>query len=145
VSPRPGTALEEPGTDAARDTFTRHVAPLLAARPDLWPAASSSAAAAGDGSGAAAGDAGLELFVRAAGAACPCRTAVPPVVTVVPPAVLRYRVSSGWLCTAAGPAWRVAGGTLTMTGVRSPAAGLVQSRAFHLEAENWVLGAKEVR
>ncbi|KAG2432473.1 hypothetical protein HXX76_008818 [Chlamydomonas incerta] len=75
-----GTALEEQGPDPAADAFERHVAPIVAARRDLWPAQQ------GKGEGEAAGD--LALFLRAA--------------------------------------------------------GLVQSRAFHLEAENWVSGAKEI-
>lgn len=63
------------------------MAPILAARRDLWPLQQQ-----GEGEGGAAADeaaADLALFVRVA--------------------------------------------------------GLVQSRAFHLEAENWVSGAKEVR
>ena len=67
-----GTSLEDSG-DMATDVYDRHVAPIVAARPDLWPPAACS----------------REAFVR---------------VT-----------------------------------------GLVQSRAFHLEAENWITGTTEVR
>ncbi|GFR45203.1 hypothetical protein Agub_g6597 [Astrephomene gubernaculifera] len=91
-----GTAISESGPDPASDVFRRHVAPVLAARPDLWPGLTQqqqpAAAAGGKGVKAAAGGedqgAGLRAFLRAA--------------------------------------------------------AMVQSRAFHLEAENWVSGAKEV-
>ncbi|KAG2454038.1 hypothetical protein HYH02_001079 [Chlamydomonas schloesseri] len=78
-----GTVLEELGPDPAADAFKRHVAPILAARRDLWPRQAAEVAEAAD-----ATDADLALFVRVA--------------------------------------------------------GLVQSRAFHLEAQNWVSGAKEI-
>lgn len=87
----PGTSLEQQGPDPAKDAFRRHVAPILAARGDLWP--------------------GLASEVTTDGAA----------------AVEQVSEERG---------------TGLSTFVR--AAALVQSRAFHLEAENWVSGSSEV-
>ncbi|GLC35359.1 hypothetical protein PLESTB_000573100 [Pleodorina starrii] len=85
-----GTSLEQSGPDPAADVYRRHVAPIVAARSDLWPGLGLRAEAAEGGAEAReeASGPGLRAFLRAA--------------------------------------------------------GLVQSRAFHLEAENWVSGAKEI-
>ncbi|GLI70535.1 hypothetical protein VaNZ11_015450 [Volvox africanus] len=80
-----GTSLEQFGPDPASDVYRRHVAPILAARKDLWPGLAAAEAAEAADRGV---DPGLTAFLRAA--------------------------------------------------------GLLQSRAFHLEAENWVSGAKEI-
>ncbi|KAG2498760.1 hypothetical protein HYH03_003499 [Edaphochlamys debaryana] len=82
-----GTALEQSGPDPVADAFSRHVAPVLAARPDLWPGLAEEGGSKEAGKGGKGGK-GLQAFLRAA--------------------------------------------------------ALVQSRAFHLEAENWVSGAKEI-